>query len=152
MNFDVGASIPIQSVQLCILTGRPVEQIQCGHSFRWGTGMFRIESLVADEAIIIRLGSREIQALDQLNTMNPNADFHELDFWKNPGPQMEEPGRPTITGDFVDHTKKDERGRDTLEKTSVFPNNKPVSQGTPGPGLREPSMHVDDEVRTIANP
>jgi len=147
MNLDVGVSIPIQSVQLAILTGRPAEEIQCGHSFRWGKGMFRVESIGGDESVIIRLGSKEIRALSEIDTMNPNADFHELNFWKNPGPQLDEPGRPTINGEFVDHTKKDERGRDTLEKTSIFPKDE-----TPRPALREPSQNVDTEVRTIANP
>jgi hypothetical protein len=142
MKVDIGTSIPVKCVQLAILTGHPSDEIQGGHSFAWGKGMFTVESVSGDEAIIRRLASQEIQALDQTKVLNP-SQFHELSMWENPGAELENPTNPQQTGAFMDPTQKDYAGGDTVPKSGVFPQ----ELKSPRPGPREPKP-VDDEVRT----
>jgi len=141
MNLDVGVSIPVKCVQLAILTGRPSDEIEGGHSFAWGKGMFQVESVNGDEAIIRRLASQEIKALDQTKVLNP-SQFRELSMWENPGAEIENPTNPQQTGEMVDPTRRDYAGGDVVPKDGVFPEELKSRR----PALREPPK-VDDEVR-----
>jgi hypothetical protein len=141
MKLDVGTSLPVKCVQLAVLTGCPSNEIQGGHSFAWGKGMFQVESVSGDEAIIRRLASHEIRGLDQTKVLNP-SQFRELDMWQDPGPEHGNPLNPQQTGAFVDVTKKDFAGGDVIPKDKVFPK----ELKSPRPGPRTPTP-VDDEVR-----
>jgi hypothetical protein len=128
-------------MELPIMTGHSYDQLRTGHAFQWGKGMFKIESIGDNESTLVRMGSQDIISFDQTNVLNP-SQFHELDTWTTPGPQLEEPVRPVINGDFLDVTKKDSRGGDVLEKGKVFPK----ELKSPRPPLRDPKI-VDDEPR-----
>lgn len=141
MKLNVGDSIPVQCLQLAILTGHPSDEIQAGHSFAWGKGMFQVEAVNGEEATIRRLASQEIRALDQTKVLNP-SQFHELDTWQNAGPQIDEPGRSQQTGTFLDPTDPQRKGGDVEPKNQVFPR----ELKSPRPALREPPV-VDDDVR-----
>ena len=121
------------------MTGHPANELHSGHAFQWGAGMFKIESIGADNSILVRLGSKDVAAFDQTNVINP-SQFHELDSWTTPNSQYEEPGRPQITGEFSDVTRKNSRGGDILPKHIVFPK----ELKSPRPPLRDPRI-VDDE-------
>lgn len=102
---NVGDNRSVACTQLAVLTGVPSNEIKAGHQFRWGKGMFRVDSVGNNEAHICRLASHEIKSDGGFNYVETPTQFedkerfHELDFWTDPNPTTEGPsgGYPPFT-------------------------------------------------------